>query len=88
MTLTDPREALADQSSFISCLVGLCGVARLVRGLVDEPRTDRNAGPADEFVYTLMGLASLGNAIEHLAAPAAARADPVPGVTTQMRWLR
>ena len=28
MTLTDPREALADQSSFISYLMGLAGLGR------------------------------------------------------------
>ena len=36
MTLTDPREALADQSNFIGCLVGAGRSGRVVRGACAE----------------------------------------------------
>ncbi|OUZ02313.1 hypothetical protein B0172_03600 [Mycobacterium avium subsp. paratuberculosis] len=39
MTLTDPRDALADQSDFIGYLVGLAGLADVVHTLAgDGPR--------------------------------------------------
>ena len=56
MTLTDPREALAEQSSFVSYLVGLAGLARVVRALAADG--DRRADPrrdADDFVHLLLG---------------------------------
>ncbi|OBH04954.1 hypothetical protein A5696_03370 [Mycobacterium sp. E2699] len=89
MTLTDPREALADQSSFIDYLVGLAGVARVVRALAADG--DRRSGPdraAGDFEYVLLGLASLGKAIERLANPAGAQRDPTPPAPTPARWLR
>ena len=77
MTLTDPREALADQSSFISYLIGLAGLARVVHALAADG--DRRADPsrdADDFVHVLLGLASLGDAIERLAESAPAQHHP------------
>ncbi|SPM28965.1 hypothetical protein [Mycobacterium terramassiliense] len=91
MTLTDPREALADQSDFIGYLVGLTGVARVVRGLAADSE-DRAAHPrdADDFVHLLLGFASLGAAIERFAGSTVAQqnstAAPPAGPTT--RWLR
>ena len=93
MTLTDPREALADQSSFIDYLVGLAGVARVVRALAAEgdrrPGPDRDAG---DFEYVLLGLAGLGKAIERLSNPSGAQRnpiiDPTPPAPTTARWLR
>lgn len=88
MTLTDPREALAENSSFIGYLVGLAGVTRLVRALADGPGADQTPVTSDDFVDALLGLASLGSAIEHLGASAAPPTDTRPRVTTQTRWLR
>ncbi len=89
MTLTDPREALADQSSFIDYLVGIAGVARTVRALAADG--DRCSGPdrgAGDFEYVLLGLASLGRGIERLANPAGAQREPPPLAPTIGRWLR
>ena len=70
MTLTDPREALADQSNFIGYLVGLAGLARVVHTLAaDGDRRPRLARESDDFVHVLLGFASLGKAIERLANP-------------------
>lgn len=89
MTLTDPRDALADESTFIGYLMGLAGVARLVLALAEAPRRPENNGAADEFVDVLLGLASVGRMIEHLAAPAAAATSTSgPGTVLQGRWLR
>jgi hypothetical protein len=93
MTLTDPREALADQSSFVSYLVGLAGIARVVHALAADG--DHREGPpreADDFVHALLGVASLGDAIERLAESDLAQPDstaeaPPPDSTTR-RWLR
>ncbi|WP_406816292.1 hypothetical protein [Mycobacterium sp. M23085] len=89
MTLTDPRAALADQSNFIGYLVGLAGVARMVRTLADDDRRpDACRGP-DDFVYVLLGLAGLGAAIERIAAPITAQQNPaVSALTSTTRWLR
>ena len=94
MTLTDPREALADQSSFIGYLVGLAGLARVVHTLAADG--DRRSDPprdSDDFVHVLLGLASLGEAIErprqfccwHNRDPTGRGAAPA---STTMRWLR
>ncbi len=92
MTLTDPREALADQSSFIDYLVGLAGLARVVHTLAAD--SDRRSGPPrdpDDFVHVLLGFASLGGAIEGLANPAVAQVhstgEAPPGSAVR-RWLR
>jgi hypothetical protein len=92
MTLTDPRDALADQSNFIGCLLGVAGLSRVVRTLAEG---DRGSGPPrdpDDFVHVLLGLASLGGVIERLAKPPRAQLNPAidepspaPPAT---RWLR
>ena len=93
MTLTDPREALADQSNFIGYLVGLAGLGRMVHMLAaDGARWSEPIGDADDFVHVLLGLASLGGAIERLAdsttaQPNAAGDTPRPMEAT-VRWLR
>ncbi len=93
MTLTDPREALADQSNFIAYLVGLAGLGRVVHTLADDGgrRSDAHCEP-DDFVHVLLGLARLGEAIEGLANSALAQTNapveaPMPASMT-MRWLR
>jgi hypothetical protein len=93
MTLTDPREALADQSSFIDYLVGLAGLARAVHTLAADG--DRRSGPprdSDDFVHVLLGLASLREGIERLANSAMVQSNPPaeapPPASTTMRWLR
>ena len=77
MTLTDPREALADQSNFIGYLVGLAGLARMVRTLAADGDRTRpiRAATADDFVYALLGLASVGAAVERLANPTCGTAE-------------
>ncbi|ORV81875.1 hypothetical protein AWC11_25400 [Mycobacterium interjectum] len=91
MTLTDPREALADQSDFIGYLVGLAGVARVVRGLAaaGEDRAGHPRDP-DDFVHLLLGFASLGAAIEGFAGSTVAQQNPtaVPPAGPTTRWLR
>jgi hypothetical protein len=92
MTLTDPREALADQSSFIGYLVGLAGVARVVHTLADGDRRSETRRDADDFVHVLLGLASVGAAIERLANSAVALQNPTaeasPSTPPTTRWLR
>lgn len=86
MTLTDPREALADDSSFIGYLVGLAAVAQMVRALADDAGPGTTPPHPDDFVYALLGLASLGSGIERLAKyPAMHSYPPAVPVT---RWLR
>ncbi|MDH6198747.1 hypothetical protein M2272_005407 [Mycobacterium frederiksbergense] len=91
MTLTDPRDALAEQSSFIGYLMGLANLGRMVRALAAD------AGPpaqppraADDLVYLLLGVASLGTGVEKLAGSVAAqRHQPaVASPPTLTRWLR
>jgi uncharacterized membrane protein HdeD (DUF308 family) len=91
--LTDPREALAEQSNFIGYLMGLAGVARVVHALAAD--SNHRADPpreADGLVYLLLAFASLGDKIERLA-----EADPdqpsrttaaAPRPSTDTRWLR
>ncbi|MGH3273501.1 MAG: hypothetical protein ACRDNZ_04150 [Streptosporangiaceae bacterium] len=93
MTLTDPREALADQSNFIGYLLGLAGLARVVNTLAADG--DRRAGgprDSDDFVHVLLGVASLGGAIQRLANSATAQPNPTveapPPASTTRRWLR
>ncbi|OMC33300.1 hypothetical protein A5739_08030 [Mycobacterium colombiense] len=89
MTLTDPREALADQSNFIGYLVGLAGVGRMVHTLADDDRRpDTSRGP-DDFVHVLLGLASLGAAIERIANSTTTQQNPTaPAMMPTTRWLR
>jgi hypothetical protein len=88
MTLTDPRDALADDSSFISYLVGLAGVARLVHTLADDDRRAEAPRDPDDFVHLLLGLASVGAAIERLANSAAAQQNISVPARPGTRWLR
>jgi hypothetical protein len=88
--LTDPREALAEHSSFISYLVGLAGLARVVQALASDGNR-RNDGPRepDDLVHLLLGLASLGEAIERLAESIPAqRNSAAPAPSMNIRWLR
>ena len=92
MTLTDPREALADQSDFIGYLVGLAGLAQVVHTLAADG--DRRVGgprDADDFVHVLLGFASIGAAIERFANSAMAQQNPTaepPSAAPTTRWLR
>jgi hypothetical protein len=97
MTLTDPREALADQSDFIGYLVGLAGLAQVVHTLAADG--DRRAGgpprDPDDFVHVLLGFASIGAAVERFAnsakAPKAQQnptAEAPPSAAPTPRWLR
>lgn len=89
MTLTDPREALADQSDFIGYLVGLAGVARMVHTLADDDRRSDACRDPDDFVHALLGLASVGAAIERIANPVVAQQNPAASpVIPTTRWLR
>jgi hypothetical protein len=91
MTLTDPRDALADQSDFIGYLVGLGGLAQMVHALAsDSARRAEAPSDADDFVHVLLGLASLGAAIERLAGSAVVQHNPAaePAATAARRWLR
>jgi hypothetical protein len=93
MTLTDPRKALAEQSDFIGYLVGLAGLARVIHTLAADG-DGRGGGPrdSDDFVYALLGLASIGAAIERFANSAMAQQNPTaetPAPAAPItRWLR
>jgi hypothetical protein len=93
MTLTDPREALAEQSNFIGYLLALASLGRVVHAMADDNdrRTDTSSD-ADDFVHVLLGVASLGNAIERLAETAPPTAHPeittVQSDPVITRWLR
>jgi hypothetical protein len=94
MTLIDPRDDLAEQSSFIGYLVGIAGLAQLVRTLAasGDCRFTAQPGDADDFVHMLLGVASLGQAVERTAETAVAqqhRAPDEPSVASaNTRWLR
>jgi hypothetical protein len=91
MTLTEPRDALADQSSLIDYLMGLAGLARVVRGLADDGvEATGSRGTAGEFVDVLLGVARLGEAIELLAGDSGANEATEAGSANSpnVRWLR
>ncbi|WKG06106.1 hypothetical protein [Mycolicibacterium sp. HK-90] len=89
MSLSDPRPALAEQSSFTDYLVGLAGVSRAVHALAHDAAPSVNPGPADDFVHALLGLASLGSAVERLAETVEGQYYPqAPPDRAPMRWLR
>jgi hypothetical protein len=92
MTLTDPREALADQSDFIGYLVGLAGLAQVVHTLADGDRRVGGPRDSDDFVHVLLGFASIGAVIERFANSAMAQQNPTaeapPSTTATRRWLR
>jgi hypothetical protein len=91
--LTDPRPALAEQSSFIGYLLGMAGLASAVRALAadgqSQPETPRQA---DDFGYLLLGVASVGDAIDRLAESTRAEPSDTPEDATpasmSTRWLR
>ena len=91
--LTDPREALAEQSNFIGYLMGLASMARVVRALAtDDIRRADPSREADDFLHLLLGFAYLGDKIERLAEAAPERASQAtaaaPRPPTDTRWLR
>jgi len=91
MTLTDPREALAEQSSFVGYLLGLAGLARAVHQLAaDDTQCIDPASDADDFVHVLLGIASLGEKIEGLGESAAVQLNSgvAAPTSTTLRWLR
>lgn len=89
MTLTDPREALADKSDFIAYLVGLAAVADMVRALAaDGGSRARSARECDDFIYALLGLASTGAAVERMSNCVTALQNPTVEVAPATRFLR
>lgn len=88
MSLSDPRAALARQSSFLGYLVGLVAVSRAIHTLSGDGSTSAPPRPADDFVHALLGLASLGAAVEHLAESAPAQPVPANPPDASSRWLR
>ncbi len=90
MTLTDPREALAEQSSFIGYLMGLASLSQVVHALADGDRRADPSADADDLVHVLLGVARIGEAIKRLAETA----PPSPGHAASLspardvRWLR
>ena len=91
--LNDPRPALAEQSSFIGYLVGLAGLASAVRVLAADGHSQTDPPrEADDFGYLLLGVASLGDAINRLAESGRAEPceapDAAPPPSTNRRWLR
>jgi hypothetical protein len=89
MTLTDPREALAEQSNFISYLLGLSSLGRVVHQLTDGDPPAQGLREADDFVHVLLGIASLGQSIDRLAESLPAQYKPETAApSTNTRWLR
>jgi hypothetical protein len=89
MSLTDPREALAEQSNFIGYLVGLASLGKVVQQLADGNRPDDRLREADDFVHVLLGIVSLGQSIERLAESLPAQHKPeAPTSSMDRRWLR
>jgi hypothetical protein len=92
MTLTDPREALADQSDFIGYLVGLAGLAQVISTLADDGnKRGEDTRDPDDFVHVLLGLASVGATIEGYANSVMAQRTPTaeaPPPAPITRWLR
>jgi len=89
MTLTDPREALADKSDFIGYLVGLAAVTDMVRTLAaDDGSQKLSAGDCDDFIYALLGLASTGAAVERMSNCVIAQQNPTIEVAPTTRFLR
>jgi hypothetical protein len=89
MTLTDPRDALAEQSNFIGYLMGLASLARVVRGLAEGDGSGNEIHcESEEFVYLLLGFVAVGDGIERLGESPAAPAATVPAREPTPRWLR
>ncbi len=93
MTLTDPRDALAEQSTFIGYLMGLASLGRVVQSLASDcDNTTETSADADDFVHLLLGVASLGASVERLAesAPTQCHRETTTTVSDSAvtRWLR
>ena len=92
MTLTDPRDALAEQSNFIGYLMGLASLGQVVHALADGEHRADTSRDADDFVHVLLGVASLGAAVDRLAESSPAQrhwAVTAPASdSTTTRWLR
>jgi hypothetical protein len=93
MTLIDPREALAEQSTFIGYLMGLASLGQVVRALATDNDGQANEPyDADDFVHLLLGIAGLGTAIERLAQTSRGEgpceADDSATESAYTRWLR
>ena len=90
--LTDPRAAHDRHNSFVNCLVGLAGLARMVHALADdERRRAATSSEADDFVHLLLALGSLGETVGILARTAPnprPSADSPSSVTTPWELLR
>ena len=72
--------------------MGLAGLARVVHALAaDGADVDRAVRYADDFVHVLLGIASLGDAIEALAGDPSAptkRPRQRSADSPTRRWLR
>lgn len=92
MTLTDPREALAEQSNFIGYLLGLAGLAEVVRTLATDTTITTGPTPdADDFVHLLLGIAGVGAMIDRVAYPSDTQRNSNPSGPPSApfgRWLR
>jgi hypothetical protein len=90
----DTRDAFAEQGSFVNALAGLAGLARMVRALADQDgHPAPGSGQPDEFVHLLLAVVSLGDAVDHLAQAAPARAADGNAAqptapSTSGAWLR
>ncbi len=88
MTLSDPVPALAERSSLIGYLMGTVALGHLVETLARDRRRPC-APPPDDFVHLLLGVASLGKAVERLATMDAPDTPAWPvGSPEPARWLR
>lgn len=88
MNVSDPRAALAEQSNFVGYLVGLVSVSHAIHTLACAGAECATARPADDFVHALLGLASVGTAIERLAESVPAQPVPPDPLDDPVRWLR
>lgn len=92
MTLMDPREALAEQSTFIGYLMGLASLGQVVRALVADDDQATRPCDADDFVHLLLGIVGLGASVERLAqtsrSESPCEADDSAIDPAYTRWLR
>jgi hypothetical protein len=95
--LADPRPALAERSEFHHALVGLAGLAGVIRALAAgsapaDPTGAESTGAelivADDLVHALLGMVSVGEAVARLAAPVASAAARAPAPGEPVQWLR
>jgi hypothetical protein len=86
--LSDPRDAMAEQNGVVQALVGLAGIARMVRALAASPATGCAGREVDDAIHLLMGLVSLGDAVERLGATSPGGEAEPPDREGPRRWLR